>query len=142
MSEQSGTQDDKQFSLKGKRFLCAEDNELNAEILISMLELEGAECTVYGNGKLLAEAFEHVVPGEYDAILMDVQMPVMNGYEATERIRNSSNPVGRTIPIIAMSANAFQEDIDRSLRAGMNAHISKPLDMKKMIRVLDTQLKK
>ena len=142
MSEQSGTQDDKQFSLKGKRFLCAEDNELNAEILTSMLELEGAECTVYGNGKLLAEAFEHVVPGEYDAILMDVQMPVMNGYEATERIRNSSNPVGRTIPIIAMSANAFQEDIDRSLQAGMNAHISKPLDMKKMIRVLDTQLKK
>ena len=142
MGEQDSTQNDGQLSLEGKHFLCAEDNELNAEILISMLELEGAECTVYGNGKLLAEAFEHVAPGEYDAILMDVQMPVMNGYEATERIRNSSNPLGRTIPIIAMSANAFQEDINRSLRAGMDAHISKPLDMDKMIRVLDAQLQK
>ena len=141
-SEQTVTENDGQPSLEGRRFLCAEDNELNVEILISMMELEGAECTVYGNGKLLAEAFEKVKPGEYDAVLMDVQMPVMDGYEATERIRNGKNPLGKTIPIIAMSANAFQEDINRSLRAGMNAHISKPLDMNKMINVLYTQLKK
>lgn len=124
-------------SLKGMRFLCAEDNELNAEILIALLELEGAECTVYENGKLIAEAFETVAPGEYDAILMDVQMPVMNGYEATEQIRNSKNPLGRTIPIIAMTANAFQEDRERSVQAGMNAHISKPIDMKVLRNVMD-----
>ena len=119
------------------RFLCAEDNELNAEILIALLELEGAECTVYGNGQLIAEAFEMVAPGEYDAILMDVQMPVMNGYEATEQIRNSKNPLGRTIPIIAMTANAFQEDRERSVQAGMNAHISKPIDMKVLQNVMN-----
>ena len=124
-------------SLKGMRFLCAEDNELNAEILTSLLELEGAECTVYGNGQLIAEAFETVGPGEYDAILMDVQMPVMNGYEATEQIRNSKNPLGRTIPIIAMTANAFREDRERSVQAGMNAHISKPIDMKELCSVMN-----
>ncbi len=141
-SEQSGGSQEENASIRGKRFLCAEDNELNAEILTAMLELEGAECTIYGNGKLVTEAFEQAAPDEYDAILMDVQMPVMNGYEAAERIRNGNNPAGRTIPIIAMSANAFQDDINRSLQAGMNAHISKPLDMKKMIEVLHVQLKK
>ena len=115
--------------ISGMRFLCAEDNALNAEILVSILELEGAECTVYENGKLLADAFETVQPGEYDAILMDVQMPVMNGYEASRRIRNSRNPLGKTIPIIAMTANAFSEDIEECLAAGMNAHIAKPMDI-------------
>lgn len=129
---------DRLTSLKGMRFLCAEDNELNAEILTSLLELEGAECTVYENGKLIAEAFETVAPGEYDAILMDVQMPIMNGYEATEQIRNSKNPLGRTIPIIAMTANAFQEDRERSVQAGMDAHISKPIDMKVLCDVMNT----
>ena len=111
------------------KFLCAEDNELNAEILCAMLEMEGAECTIYGNGRLLTEAFEKIQPGEYDAILMDVQMPVMNGYEATRKIRNSQNPLGRTIPILAMTANAFSEDIRRCMDAGMNAHLAKPIDM-------------
>ena len=118
-----------QPGLSGKRFLCAEDNELNAEILVSILELEGAECIVYENGKLLADAFETVQPGEYDAILMDVQMPVMNGYEATRTIRNGRNPLGKTIPIIAMTANAFAEDIVECLAAGMDAHIAKPIDI-------------
>ena len=140
--DQINIQNDEKPSIKGKRFLCAEDNELNAEILTSILELEGAKCRIYGNGKLLTEAFENVTPGEYDAILMDVQMPVMNGYEATKEIRNGNNPLGRTIPIIAMSANAFQEDVNRSLQAGMNAHISKPLDIKRLIEVLDIELKK
>lgn len=141
-NDRSNIQLDDKLSIKGKRFLCAEDNELNAEILTSLLKLEGAECTIYSNGKLLTEAFESVTPGEYDAILMDVQMPVMDGYEATKRIRNSNNLLGKAIPIIAMSANAFQEDINRSLQAGMNAHISKPLDMKQLIEALDIERKK
>ena len=116
--------------LKGMRFLCAEDNELNAEILMELLKLEGAECTICENGKRILEAFEQSVPGEYDMILMDVQMPVMNGYEATEAIRRSSHEQAKTIPIIAMTANAFSEDMQHSLAAGMNAHISKPVDMK------------
>ena len=127
--DQISTEENVQPGLSGMRFLCAEDNELNAEILVSILELEGAKCTVYENGKLLADAFETVQPGEYDAILMDVQMPVMNGYEATRTIRNSRNPLGRTIPIIAMTANAFSEDIGECLAAGMNAHIAKPIDI-------------
>ena len=116
--------------LKGMRFLCAEDNELNAEILMELLKIEGAECTICENGKRVLEAFEQSAPGDYDMILMDVQMPVMNGYEATKAIRRSSHELAMTIPIIAMTANAFSEDIQHSLAAGMNAHVSKPIEMK------------
>ncbi len=116
--------------LKGMRFLCAEDNELNAEILMELLKIEGAECTICENGKRVLEAFEQSAPGDYDMILMDVQMPVMNGYEATKAIRRSSHELAKTIPIIAMTANAFSEDIQHSLAAGMNAHVSKPVEMK------------
>ena len=116
--------------LKGMRFLCAEDNELNAEILMELLKIEGAECTICENGKRVLEAFEQSAPGDYDMILMDVQMPVMNGYEATKTIRRSSHELAMTIPIIAMTANAFSEDIQHSLAAGMNAHVSKPVEMK------------
>ena len=116
--------------LKGMRFLCAEDNELNAEILMELLKIEGAECTICENGKRVLEAFEQSAPGDYDMILMDVQMPVMNGYEATKAIRRSSHKLAKTIPIIAMTANAFSEDIQHSLAAGMNAHVSKPVEMK------------
>lgn len=123
-------------SLDGKRFLCAEDNALNAEILTSMLELSGASCTIYENGQLLCEAFEQMKPGDYNAVLMDVQMPVMNGYEATQTIRNSANPLGASIPIIAMTANSFAEDIQRCLDCGMNAHISKPINMETLKQIL------
>ena len=116
--------------LKGMRFLCAEDNELNAEILMELLKIEGAECTICENGKRVLEAFEQSAPGDYDMILMDVQMPVMNGYEATKAIRRSSHELAKTIPIIAMTANAFSEDIQHSLAAGMNAHVSQPVEMK------------
>ena len=116
--------------LKGMRFLCAEDNELNAEILMELLKIEGAECTICENGKRVLEAFEQSAPGDYDMILMDVQMPVMNGYEATKAIRRSSHELAKTIPIIAMTANVFSEDIQHSLAAGMNAHVSKPIEMK------------
>ena len=116
--------------LQGMRFLCAEDNELNAEILTELLKIEGAECTICENGEEILKAFEQSAPGDYDMILMDVQMPVMNGYEATKAIRRSSHELAKKIPIIAMTANAFSEDIQHSLAAGMNAHISKPVEMK------------
>jgi len=116
--------------LQGMKFLCAEDNEINAEILMELLKIEGAECTICENGERVLETFERSVPGEYDMILMDVQMPVMNGYEATKAIRRSSHELAKKIPIIAMTANAFSEDIQHSLAAGMNAHVSKPVEMK------------
>ena len=116
--------------LQGMRFLCAEDNELNAEILMELLKIEGAECIICENGERVLETFEQSAPGDYDMILMDVQMPVMNGYEATKAIRRSSHELAMTIPIIAMTANAFSEDIQHSLAAGMNAHVSKPIEMK------------
>ena len=116
--------------LQGMKFLCAEDNELNAEILTELLKIEGAECTICENGEEILKAFEQSAPGDYDMILMDVQMPVMNGYEATKAIRRSSHELAKTIPIIAMTANAFSEDIQHSLAAGMNAHVSKPVEMK------------
>ena len=115
--------------LKGMRFLCAEDNELNAEILMELLKIEGAECTICENGKRVLEAFEQSAPGDYDMILMDVQMPIMDGLEATRRIRNGENPLGRVIPILAMTANAFLEDMQKSKEAGMDAHLSKPVDI-------------
>ena len=116
--------------LQGMRFLCAEDNELNAEILTELLKIEGAECTICENGEEVLKAFEQSAPGDYDMILMDVQMPVMNGYETTKAIRRSSHELAKTIPIIAMTANAFSEDIQHSLAASMNAHVSKPVEMK------------
>ena len=116
--------------LQGMRFLCAEDNELNAEILTELLKIEGAECTICENGEEVLKAFEQSAPGAYDMILMDVQMPVMNGYEATKAIRRSSHELAKKIPIIAMTANAFSEDIQHSLATGMNAHVSKPVEMK------------
>ena len=116
--------------LQGMRFLCAEDNELNAEILTELLKTEGAECTICENGEEVLKAFEQSAPGDYDMILMDVQMPVMNGYETTKAIRRSSHELAKKIPIIAMTANAFSEDIQYSLAAGMNAHVSKPVEMR------------
>ena len=122
--------------LQVMRFLCAEDNELNAEILTELLKIEGAECTICENGEEILKAFEQSAPGDYDMILMDVQMPVMNGYEATKAIRRSSHELAKTIPIIAMTANAFSEDIQHSLAAGMTAHISKPVEMKALKKTI------
>ena len=124
--------------LKGMHFLCAEDNDINAEILQAMLEMQGASCTLCHNGEEIVEKFKTVQPGEYDAILMDVQMPVLDGYEATRAIRNGENPLGRTIPILAMTANAFAEDVQKSYEAGMDSHLSKPVD----IAVLEHTLRK
>ena len=115
--------------LSGMKFLCAEDNAINAEILEMLLEANGASCTICSNGQEIVDAFANVKPGEYDMILMDVQMPVMDGLEATRRIRNGENPLGRIIPILAMTANAFLEDMQKSKAAGMDAHLSKPVDI-------------
>ena len=115
--------------LEGKRFLAAEDNELNSEILVELLDMYGSQCDVAENGQIAVETFEKSPQGYYDGILMDIQMPVMNGYEATKAIRNSAHPDAKTIPIIAMTANAFSEDISNSLNAGMDAHIAKPMNM-------------
>ena len=115
--------------LSGMKFLCAEDNALNAEILQMLLETKGASCTICSNGQEIVDAFASVKPGDYDMILMDVQMPVMDGLEATRRIRNGENPLGRTIPILAMTANAFLEDMQKSKEAGMDEHLSKPVDI-------------
>ena len=115
--------------LSGMKFLCAEDNAINAEILQMLLETKGASCTICPNGQEIVDAFASVKPGEYDMILMDVQMPVMDGLEATRRIRNGENPLGRVIPILAMTANAFLEDMQKSRDAGMDAHLSKPVDI-------------
>ena len=127
---------DENTGLKGMHFLCAEDNELNAEILSELLEIEGASCEICENGQVIVERFEQSKPGEFDMILMDVQMPIMNGYEATKAIRNGTHPLAKTIPIIAMTANAFSEDIQNSLNAGMDAHVSKPVDMKTLIKTV------
>ena len=115
--------------LSGMKFLCAEDNAINAEILQMLLETKGASCTICPNGQEIVDAFANVKPGEYDMILMDVQMPVMDGLEAARRIRSSENPLGQVIPILAMTANAFLEDMQKSKEAGMDEHLSKPVDI-------------
>ncbi len=128
----------------GMRILAAEDNELNSEILKEILSFHGATCDICANGQLIADKFETTNPGDYDLILMDVQMPILNGLEATRLIRASSRPHAKTIPIVAMTANAFSDDIKASIDAGMNFHISKPIDLKVLvdtIRQLDIQPK-
>ena len=115
--------------LQGLHILVAEDNEINAEILSELLDMAGCTCQVCENGQMAVEAFAQSAPGEYQLILMDVQMPVMNGYDATRAIRKLDHSMARTVPIVAMTANAFAEDIRDALESGMNAHVAKPIDM-------------
>ena len=122
--------------LSGMKFLCAEDNAINAEILEMLLEAKGASCTICSNGQEIVDAFASVKPGDYDMILMDVQMPVMDGLEATRRIRNGENPLGRIIPILAMTANAFDEDRRNALESGMNGFLSKPIVIDDLVQEL------
>ena len=128
--------------LKGMRFLAAEDNEINAEILVELLALEGASCEIAANGLLAVEQFQRSKAGEFDAILMDVQMPVMNGHEAARAIRALEREDAKQIPIIAMTANAFAEDEKAALDAGMDAHIPKPLNMALLTKVIRQYSKK
>ena len=136
-SAADGPDAEEDSGLEGLNFLAAEDNAINAEILSELLELEGASCEIVENGRLALERFQSSRPGEFDAILMDVQMPVMNGHDATRAIRALDREDAGRIPIIAMTANAFAEDEKAALDAGMNAHVAKPLDvelLKKAIR--------
>lgn len=135
------TQEEVTLDLKGLHFLMAEDNELNAEIVMELLRSEGASCDVTENGKQTVEKFTSAPAGSYDAILMDVMMPVMNGYEATKAIRASRHPEALTIPIVAMTANAFVKDVQDALDAGMNAHIAKPINMETLKNTLASCIK-
>lgn len=120
----------------GLSLLLVEDNELNAEIARTLLEDKGAKVTCVENGKQAVDIFRDSQKGSFDAILMDVMMPVMDGLEATRQIRRMERPDAKTIPIIAMTANAFTEDARKCLDAGMNAHLAKPLDIEKVITTI------
>ena len=123
-------------SIKGLKILLAEDNALNMEIAEFMLQNEGACVCKAWNGQQAAEIFENSRPHEFDAILMDIMMPVMNGYEAAERIRSLDREDAKVVPIIAMTANAFTEDRIRAKEAGMDEHIAKPIDVKLLVKVI------
>ena len=126
--------------IKTGRILLAEDNELNQEIAMAILEDSGFTVEVAGNGKIAVEKLEASEVGYYQLVLMDVQMPVMNGYEATKAIRSLKNQDLATIPIIAMTANAFEEDKQEAIRCGMNGHIAKPIDVDVLFETLRKML--
>ncbi len=136
------SKEDISLDLKGLHFLLAEDNELNAEIVTELLKSEGATCDVEENGQLVLDKFLASPAHSYDAILMDVMMPVMNGYDATKKIRASQHPEALTIPIVAMTANAFVKDVQDALDAGMNAHIAKPINMETLKNTLGSCIKR
>jgi CheY-like chemotaxis protein len=122
--------------LAGRRILLAEDIDINADILIDLLHMEKMEGDHALNGQICVEMFANSQPGYYDAILMDVRMPVMDGLTASKAIRELDRPDAKAIPIIAMTANAFDEDVQRSLQAGMNAHLSKPVEPERLYETL------
>ncbi|MBR2800054.1 MAG: response regulator [Oscillospiraceae bacterium] len=126
-----------QASLEGRRILMAEDIEINAEIMMDILSLKDAEADHAENGRIAVEMFEKSQPGTYAAILMDIRMPVMDGLEAAAAIRALDRPDAKKIPIIALTANAFDEDVQRSLQAGMNAHLTKPVDADHLYQTLE-----
>lgn len=122
--------------LAGRHFLVAEDNAINAEILCELLRMCGADAVVKGDGLQTIREFERAKPGTYDAILMDIQMPVMNGYEAAQMIRRLNRKDAALVPIVAMTANAFAEDVQAARDAGMNGHVAKPVDMQVLCEAL------
>ena len=135
--EEAGTSAHGTNRLEGLKVLAAEDNDINAEILEELLSCEGVSCERTVNGQEALERFRETPPGYYDAVLMDIQMPVMNGYEAARAIRALDRPDAESIPIVAMTANAFAEDVQNAMEAGMNAHLSKPIDMEVLKAVLE-----
>ncbi|MDD3347830.1 response regulator [Oscillibacter sp.] len=126
-----------QFDFSGHRVLLAEDNELNTEIAVDLLQLVNLQVDHAADGKIACEMFTAAPAVTYDLILMDVQMPNMDGYEATQAIRQSSHPEAKTMRIYAMTANAFTEDVSRAISAGMNGHIAKPIDVNLLYHVVD-----
>jgi signal transduction histidine kinase len=128
--------------IRGMKILLVEDNELNMEIAREILKEEGAEITEAENGQIALERFVSSKPGSFDVIIMDVMMPVMNGYDATRAIRSSSHPQAGSIPIIAMTANAYRQDVEMAMEAGMNAHVAKPINVKMLLSILGQYVKK
>ena len=128
-------------SIKGLHILLAEDNELNMEITEFVLQNEGADLTKAWDGQEAVELFRNSEPGEFDVILMDIMMPVMDGYEAAKMIRSLDREDAKTIPIIAMTANAFTEDRIRAKEAGMDEHVAKPVDVELLIKVIHKLVK-
>lgn len=133
VDEEQSVQED----ITGMRVLLVEDNEVNCEIVKFMLEDEGAEVVTAKDGKVAVDIFADSAPGRFDCVLMDLMMPVMSGYEATRVIRSLERPDAGTVPIIALSANAFEEDIAMAKDAGMNGHLAKPLDIRKLFRTMN-----
>ncbi|MBD3878442.1 MAG: response regulator [Quinella sp. 1Q5] len=131
----------KVVELKGRKILVVEDMPVNAEIMMMILEMRGMISDHAENGKIAVDKFAESPPGFYDAILMDIRMPVMDGLKATEAIRALDHPDAKTVPIIAMTANAFDEDVQRSLKAGMNAHLTKPADPEHLYKTLQELIK-
>jgi CheY-like chemotaxis protein len=123
--------------LKGRRILLAEDIDINAEIMMDILEIEEMECDRAENGRIAYEMFRDSEPDTYEAILMDIRMPVMDGLEAAAAIRSLDRADAHTIPIIALTANAFDEDVQLSLQAGMNAHLAKPVEAELLVQTLE-----
>ena len=128
-------------TIKGLHILLAEDNELNMEIAEFVLQNDGAVVTKAWNGQEAVERFKKSEPGEFDAILMDIMMPVMNGLAAAKAIRGLSRPDAPTVPINALSDNAYAEDIQKSKNAGINEHLAKPLEMDKVLKVIASYCK-
>lgn len=129
------------ISFAGKRVLLAEDNELNWEIASELLKEQGLELDWAENGQICVDMFQNSLVGYYDAVLMDIRMPIKDGYEATEMIRSMDRP-DASLPIIAMTADAFSDDIQRCLDHGMNAHVAKPIDVKELSRILNSAFNK
>ena len=127
--------------LKGKRILLAEDVEINAEIMVMILETREMKIDLAENGKIALDKFSQSDEGYYDAILMDIRMPIMNGLEATKRIRALNRLDSKSIPIIALTANAHDDDVQRSMQAGLNAHLSKPIDANLLFNTLENLIK-
>ena len=127
--------------LKGRRILLAEDVQINAEIMVMVLETREMEVELAQNGKIAVELFESHPEGYYDAILMDMRMPEMDGLTATKTIRAMNRADSKSIPIIALTANAFDEDVQRSMQAGLNAHLSKPVEPDSLYETLESLIK-
>ena len=128
--------------LSGKHILVAEDNGLNQEIVEELLKASGMSVDIARDGKEAVEKFASSSPGTYDLVLMDIQMPYMDGYEAARAIRVLSHPDAKKIPIVAMTANVFADDIAKARAAGMNGHLGKPVDMKLLYQMISEQLEK
>ena len=124
--------------LSGRRILLAEDNEINAEIAVMTLEQFGIETELAKNGRIALDMIKNKGESAYDAVLMDMRMPEMDGLEATRLIRAMPRPDAKQIPIIALTANAFDEDVQRSMQAGLNAHLSKPVEPDILFRTLES----